>query len=418
MMYKYYRENRIPSIFLTAFLLIFILLSMLSPMNANADINQIRNPELEPILFDFYMSTAGSPTNYNYEGFNSFMGCTATVQDSCLNLSISYGDPQFKSVDNMNMDAAIYKYIKIRMKNSTAGQSATIYFITTADTAWNEAKSKTFAIRANDPYFTEYIVDMSTVGGWTGRIRQLRIDPENGAASGTSSIDRIGIYTEAVPSDIEYGFDSLTGGTDGFNSFGGCTASVSNSFLNLTFSYNDPRFFSVDNINLDAAAFKYIKIKMRNSTSAQTASIYFITTADTAWNEAKCKTFAINPNDTECTEYIADMSTLAGWTGAIKQIRFDPQNGAASGTASIDLIGFYTGSILPDVSYGFTGGSEGWTTAANCSVSASGGIFTVTNTGANPQISSPNNININASQYKYIKIKMKNNTSCNFGQIY
>ena len=40
--------------------------------------------------------------------------------------------------------------------------------------------------------YTEYIIDMSTVAGWTGALKQLRIDPVNsGATTGTFKIDYI-----------------------------------------------------------------------------------------------------------------------------------------------------------------------------------------------------------------------------------
>lgn len=96
------------------------------------------------------------------------------------------------SGDGLGVAITSAKTIKVRLKNSTSATSGQIYFITNADPAWNEAKHKDFPINANSNY-TEYTIDLSTVAGWTGTLKQLRLDPEAGAASGSFSVDYLRI---------------------------------------------------------------------------------------------------------------------------------------------------------------------------------------------------------------------------------
>ncbi|MNQ98992.1 hypothetical protein D3C85_1147120 [compost metagenome] len=97
-------------------------------------------------------------------------------------------DPYITSADAIGTPITSNKIIRIKMKNSTSGTSAKLYFTTTTNTSYDEAKSKSFTIKANDANYTEYIIDMSNVPGWTGTLKQLRFDP-NTASSGSFSID-------------------------------------------------------------------------------------------------------------------------------------------------------------------------------------------------------------------------------------
>lgn len=91
--------------------------------------------------------------------------------------TITATDPNILSVDNVDADIVNNKIVKIRMKNSTSSTTGQIYFTTYADTTWNETKHKDFTIIANDPFYTEYYIDMSDAPEWTGTLKQLRLDP-------------------------------------------------------------------------------------------------------------------------------------------------------------------------------------------------------------------------------------------------
>src|SRR4030095_3435963 len=127
--------------------------------------------------------------------------------------TITGNDPYFYSADNLNIDITNNKFIKVRLKNTTPSTSAQIFFITTMNANFDEAKSKVFPITANSDY-TEYTIDMSSVSGWTGTLRQLRFDP--GSTNGTVSVDYIKLGSNKTASQslmAHWNFESVTGTT-------------------------------------------------------------------------------------------------------------------------------------------------------------------------------------------------------------
>ncbi|MGG1516284.1 hypothetical protein ABE504_12770 [Paenibacillus oryzisoli] len=241
-------------------------------------------------------------------------------------------DPYIVSADNLGVNLTNNKIMKIKMKNSTTGTSGKIYFTTNSSTSFDEAKSKTFTVTANDGNYTEYAIDMSSVAGWTGTLKQLRLDP-NSAASGSFSLDYIRISNGSLVQTWEFnhtieGFVSTNVTSFGWQSSGTIGGTNANS---------DPYITSADAIGTAITSNKIIRIMMKNSTSGTGAKLYFTTTSSTGYDEAKSKSFTIKANDANYTEYILDMSNVPGWTGILKQIRLDP-NSASSGSFSIDYI--------------------------------------------------------------------------------
>ena len=63
--------------------------------------------------------------------------------------------------------------MKISDGGLTGGQ---LFFVTDADSDWNEAKSLYFNVHSDGEYH-DYELDLSAVEGWAGVITQLRLDP-------------------------------------------------------------------------------------------------------------------------------------------------------------------------------------------------------------------------------------------------
>lgn len=275
--------------------------------------------------------------------------------------SLSSDNPQIKSPDNLGINTANSKLIVVRMKNSTVATRGKFYFITSSDTNWNEAKSKIFSITTNDSEYRDYTVDMSNISEWTGDLKQLRLDPidQSGVSSGAFVIDYINIQQPAPsgdavtpieepvgesednkPSDIKLWEFSSTienwTASSGVNSFAWQTGGYVGGIL----SSSDPQLRSPDNLDFNVDSNKTIVIRMKNSTSAQRGKIYFTTSSDKSWNEAKSRVFNIEANDPDYRDYIIDMSGISGWTDTLKQIRLDPtdQSNVSSGAFSIDHI--------------------------------------------------------------------------------
>ncbi|MFE5321563.1 OmpL47-type beta-barrel domain-containing protein [Paenibacillus sp. NPDC056579] len=404
------------------------------PTVAKAEINNTTNPSLQPMIWDFYMNSTiphspGLP-DYNFEGWNSFENLSVSTSDRALQLNVTGANGSFLSEDNLSLDALNYKSFKIKLKNNTAANEMLVYFMTDADPNWQAVNVANVTLQPNDAIYREYVVDFSSYESWTGHIKQFKIYPANNASTGTISIDQMGVYPDSAPSDILFKFSN---DAQGFNDFTNstnrlfdssvttslnATSSLVNSALNVAVTGIDPSFKSPDNLALATAYFKYIKIKMRNGTSASTAKIYFTTTADTTWNASKSASFTIIPNDPNLTEYLVDMSAVSLWIGSIKQLQFNLTTEASYGTLAIESIGIYTGELLPDIAYDFGNGNDGWTASYQSTISASNGILTESNTGGDPQILSPDGLQIHAAKYKYIKIRMKNNTKSSFGTMY
>jgi hypothetical protein len=94
----------------------------------------------------------------------------------------------------LNVQLSQDKTIRLRFQNHTSATHMRFQFITDADSAWDEEKSRSFEVVANDNGPREYLVDMSRVRGWNGVLKQLRFDLADGSMiTGTCRIDYIRI---------------------------------------------------------------------------------------------------------------------------------------------------------------------------------------------------------------------------------
>jgi hypothetical protein len=125
---------------------------------------------------------------------------TGSTDAGSLNITSTGIDPSLNSPDNLNVDTSIYKKIKIRMTNGTSNTFGQVYFITNADTTWNEAKSVVFTSTANSGY-TEYTLDMGANSNWVGTVRRIRYDPVQ--TSGSIKTD----YIKLVAPNTIFGFE-------------------------------------------------------------------------------------------------------------------------------------------------------------------------------------------------------------------
>ena len=270
--------------------------------------------------YEWKFDAAGDPLGWTP------VNATMTEPGGTLNVTTTSTDPQLLSPNLLNITSPSgFRYIRLNMKNNTSVTSARIYFTTNTDTVWSQAKSKGFTIAANNGYIANYVIDMSTVAGWTGTIRRIRIDPLDpaGGSGQTVVIDYIAI-TQTIDNASEWYFDT-DGNYEGWMP-GNATSSVSGGTLNLTSTSTDPLVFSPDFLGItNPAVYKYVHVDMRVKSAATSGRVFFITDADTVWNQTKSKSFTIIPDSsTFYGSYIVDMSTVAGWTGTIRRIRVDP----------------------------------------------------------------------------------------------
>ncbi len=96
----------------------------------------------------------------------------------------------------------------VRMKNSTSAHSVKVYFVTSEDGNYNDAKSKTFAIEPNGDYATYYF-NLSDVIGCVGFLRGFKFE-FIGAVSGEIAFDAITIERENAIIDYAGAIDECT----------------------------------------------------------------------------------------------------------------------------------------------------------------------------------------------------------------
>ena len=134
------------------------------------------------------------------EGWVNGNSTSLSVSGGILNISITGSDPFIYSPDNLSVNANVNingtsiknsQYLYVRLRNTTSDPNMQIFFKTVGEDTWTVEKSKWVTIGTNMTGYAEYRIDMSTVSKWTGKIKQLRIDPVAGATSGTVYIDSI-----------------------------------------------------------------------------------------------------------------------------------------------------------------------------------------------------------------------------------
>ncbi len=98
------------------------------------------------------------------------------------------------SADGLGVELSDNKTITLRFQNHTPATEMRLSFTTEASPEWQTASSKAFEVVANDDGPRVYPVDMSDAPGWTGRLKQLRLDLADGTSlTGTVRIDYLWI---------------------------------------------------------------------------------------------------------------------------------------------------------------------------------------------------------------------------------
>ncbi len=105
----------------------------------------------------------------------------------------------------------------------------------------------------------------------------------------------------------------------------------------------DPQIVSMTNLKVPIGTEdRYVHVRLKNSSRATRASVYFITDTDRTWNVARSQARTITRESTY-TDYVFDMTRAEGWTGStLYQLRIDPvDDGTSTGTFNIDRVYIY-----------------------------------------------------------------------------
>ena len=149
-------------------------------------------------------TTAATEWNFNtgLDGWSLTHSLSSTVSDSALTLSLTGSDPYMVSPDNLNLDASIYKYLSVTMKNTTDQTTAGFFWATNTSPNFSAGMSiPSIPLVPNDSVFRTYIIDLSKDSAWSGRINQIRLDPVQGGSSGTIDLKQIKLFTNITSVD-------------------------------------------------------------------------------------------------------------------------------------------------------------------------------------------------------------------------
>jgi hypothetical protein len=141
-------------------------------------------------------------SNGNLEGWGLLHSLgNGVVADGALSCNITGADPYLVK-GSVKLNPALNKYLHLRMKNGTPGNSASLYWVTDVDPSWSESKSVHFPIVPNDSAFRDYWVDLSHHPKWTSTITWIRVDPVGNASSGHTAIDEV-TFSSFIPGDFD-----------------------------------------------------------------------------------------------------------------------------------------------------------------------------------------------------------------------
>lgn len=276
----------------------------------------------------------------NSEGWTTGNSVTGTVQNGSYSITISGQDPYVFSPDNLGINMDAMPYLQITLKNETLDWAGRVYWTTTTDTTWSEAKSCSFALKNADNDYRTYVIDFGSSANWTGTLKQLRLDVVDNVSSGTVFVDKINFISHPENNYAAWTF-STENSTDEWLLTNHVSGSAVGGSLNLSVNGSDPYVHSPDFLNLDMEHCRYIRIDMTNATYATEARIFWTTSADQNWSESKSETITLLTGQQNLNSYIIDLGSHANWSGVLKQLRFDFVDQLTAGNVNIDAIYVY-----------------------------------------------------------------------------
>jgi len=356
------------------------------------------------------------------------------VKDGSMNMTVSgQFDPFFTNYSS-SFDTSYYKKLVIVYKNDTDSNVAEFYWSRPGEN-WSTERGRSFST-VNDGEWHSVTIDLSTETNWTGTVNAFRFDPV-GMATGTFKIDKIALgsanavlHTDPMVATSEKSWNWANDGEmDGWTCHPNVEGVVADSNLALSCGdFNDPYIVSPE-FSIDADIYDKIEITYRTNYTNNEGRIYW-RTDDNEFTQVNSYGFTLqNSNDWERT--VVDMSSVSNWTGDLSQIRFDF---AESGSGSFVIDSFRvisssgettettcTNKAANNISWDWqtNGDYLGWNfnqDVVNSDV-REGTMIMAINGGIDPYVSSPE-VAIDASRYKIIEIKYKNEAGVGNSQIF
>lgn len=153
--------------------------------NCTPNMSVSNNTELvdgDPYEWKFDNSTSGIPAEGSHNDIVSITRFPTIIRLS-IDASLNPGEPAFALDDTnhaglntgLNIDASANKKAYIKIRNNTPARQLRVYWANTLDETYSDAKSKTIAIILNTSDYSNYTIDLGSVGTWTGNIDKIKL---------------------------------------------------------------------------------------------------------------------------------------------------------------------------------------------------------------------------------------------------
>ncbi|MDF2921486.1 MAG: hypothetical protein K0R57_400 [Paenibacillaceae bacterium] len=285
-------------------------------------------------------------------------------------------DPGIVSRDHLGVEAVDAPYIRLEVPNGTVS-GGQLFFITETDGVWNEAKSIRFFAEPSDSGASIVLLDMWKLAKWSGTIRSLRIDPLD--AAGSFGLDSIRIISSPAAGMRLY--------VDGNSS-----------------RYVVPRL-SDDDVPMVPAEAVYRLIGGSSEWEAAGQQLTAVKGGTVVRFTSGSSTVLVNGSpalmESEAAFDGSDMMVPASFFSQVLGYGVSWKEGAQS---------LFITTASP--AWGFATGDEGWAGSGQiANMEAGSGYWKGISTGSQPELLSPDWLNVDTSSVHRIRLSLQNNTA-------
>lgn len=105
------------------------------------------------------------------------------VEDGILSATVIGPSPKLYTVADLGIDSSKISEIEVKFKNSSDGTKAKLMFLMDKQAEFEKGPSVEFDINANDPESTSYIIPVSDIEGFDGKLNSICFMPTDGNGS-------------------------------------------------------------------------------------------------------------------------------------------------------------------------------------------------------------------------------------------
>jgi hypothetical protein len=192
-----------------------------------------------------------------------------------------------------------------------------------------------------DGIMREYEINLTADPRWSGTIYAVRLDPVNeaGVALTLDNAELVPARVSVLPlGDVDYSFDAPGDFLGWSIDRDVADATVEGGSMQFRVTGPDPIFVTEGFTARPGSEFRYLLLRMRNTTEFTSAQIFWTTTTQPTFAQQRSITIPVSTRDTGMREYVIDMSTVPGWSGqSITGLRLDPVTGWTGGPDFVEV---------------------------------------------------------------------------------